>query len=68
MKFDQMLREAARLIVNDSDPIDAIVSLANLVAVMMTFLPIGQRYLVAEHLRTIADHAERAGELDEVAT
>jgi hypothetical protein len=49
----------ARSIVNDRDGIDAVLDLADLVGLMTrTFQP-AQRYRVVDHLRNIADQAER---------
>ena len=63
----ERLRRLARPIVNGSHPVDAIVNLANLAGLMASFLTTEQRYYIAEHLRTVGDHAEHAGAIDEVA-
>jgi hypothetical protein len=51
----------AKAIVNrKTTKIDAVLALADLVALMSSFLTISQRYRVADRLRNIADQAERA--------
>jgi hypothetical protein len=51
----------ARSIVNNkSAKVDAVLGLADLLALMISFLSIEQRYRVADRLRAVADEAERS--------